>query len=363
MARNLLSSLSASREGNLHGYCLPRGVVSLAVYALRDTPGYRMEVGEVKLEPDPAHHYYFRYSPSPFTDDEIKLEFHPQGFLKRIYTAIDDQRDELLGKLVDIGAMVAQVAAGVPAIRTRQVAPGGERLLFQGAFDPFDEDDLAEINAYLKQQGAEAKLKVERPKGYPSSERQGNAPTLNETNRAGIYCKPMTTLRLIVEDAKSRSSATVRLPDSENLQLIEIPQATWVKTEFTMDCNEAGYPVSIHIKKPSTAMAAVELPLRILQAVIALPAQLVQLRVNWRSQQTTDTQGALAYQETMQSLNAKVEEMAKTRSTESPGNGAATRREGGAVASGEVDDLRDQVRFLEQELKTLQRRWHNEQNS
>lgn len=356
MARNPLASHASPSKGNLHGYCLPKGIVPITIYKQETDQGigFHMELGEVKLVPDPAHQYYLTYNPRAFSNDDITVQFHPQGFLKKVHTLIDDQRDEFIGKLIELGAEVAKAAAGFPSMRTRGSLPSADaRIIFQGDVDPFDKVELGRINTHLQTVSKTLSLSAEM---LESHEERSGAVAERGTSHPGVYCKPMGTARIALNEGETQLSHTLRLPHPHLLEFIEIPQAAWVKTEFSMECDQAGYPVSIQVKKPSTAMAAIELPLKLVKALISLPAQIFQLRIDWRNGQTNDMGSALQFQQRSKELEGQLAELKEESSTR--GLAALEPR---ATGSSDTSDLAETVKRLEQELKTLQRRWHEAQ--
>ena len=89
-------------------------------------------------------------------------------------------------------------------------------------------------------------------------------------------------LRLI--QGEHVSVQLIRIPDPGNIHFIEIPQAPWVKTDFEVQFNEYGYPISIQLTKPSSALAFAEAPLKLLQSIIELPARLFQFSAQHQTQ-------------------------------------------------------------------------------
>jgi hypothetical protein len=354
MARNILSSTSALSDGNLYGYTLPKALVGIKI--TQAGQAYLLETTETTLQPDPKHQYYFRYSPCPFTDDDITLEFSPQGYLKRICTIIDDQTDDFINKLAEIGTNLAGSLAGVT---TRSLE---QRVLLEVKVDPFDEKAMGQLNTYLQQIEGSLELgAVMLGESAPATA----GPT--QSDRSGVYYKPPGTCELTLRYQGGETSAEARIPHPHLLGFVAIPQAPWVKTSFTMTFDEQGVPNKIEVKKPSTAMAIIEVPINILKAIIAIPTQLIQLRVNLQN----DRQQALSEQltsdkqmkELKMQLDAYREEQQATQTRSVNGNSGSptSNTRGGAAETPGADPVQlsqmtNKVNKLEQDLLVLRRR-------
>ena len=316
-----------------------------------------LETTGVTLAPDPAHQYFFRYQPSAFTDDDITLEFSPQGFLRRICTIIDDQTDEFINQVAELGTNLASTLSGVA---TRSLE---RQVLFEGKVDPFDEKAMGQLNAYLKQLNPSLAL------GARMLGPGENAPASSSASseRSGVFYKPPGTCELTLTSKSGEVSAEARIPHPYQLGFIAIPQAAWVKTHFTMTFDEAGAPAKIEVKKPSTALAVAEVPLNILKAIVSIPAQLIQLRVNLQSDRREALRSQLESDKQMKALEAELdayraERKAQTRSLNGNGGSTEATRSGqaetgqGALDLGQVTDLQQQMKKMEQDLLILRRR-------
>lgn len=303
MARNILTSLTSSKAGNLYGYVLPKALCTITIHQAGQ--GYQLAEPEIELIPDPDHQYYFQYNPSIFSSDEIHINFSESGFLSSIRTSIDDQTGEFVAKLVDLGSALTEIIS-VPPTSTREVPA------FRQKFDPFDKDQLSAVNLQLKQLDDSAPLSLEFKVLGQAARSQKN---LRE-DQSGIYCKPMAMGELTLVQGDVSQSHIIRIPDPNNIHFIEIPQAAWVKTDFEVQFNEYGYPTSIHLNKPSSAMAFVEAPLKVVGAILELPTRLFrfQLDLGRRKEQALGEQ--VAMRESMNALQQRLIEMEEARQQE-----------------------------------------------
>ncbi|MEM7367032.1 MAG: hypothetical protein AAF587_00455 [Bacteroidota bacterium] len=295
MARNILASLNSPKAGNLYGYVLPKALVSISLYQAGSS--YYLADAETELIPDPDHQYFFRYNPSIFSSDEIHITFNDSGFLSSIRTSIDDQTGEFVNKLVDLGSAITEIVS-VPPSGTRDVP------ILQLQVDPFDARQLAGVNHQLQRNNEtlslEFKVLGKSDPGEPTS----------SDNRSGIYCKPMTTVELrLIQDGTLIQSQLLRVPDPHNIHFIEIPQAAWVRTDFEVQFTDYGYPTSINLTKPSSAMAFIGAPLKLVGAIIELPSRLFKFQINYGRAKEDALANQVAMRESMHALQQRLTEM------------------------------------------------------
>ena len=361
MARNILTSTRSAGEGNLHHYFLPKGLVQFTI--IGGAAGYKLEAIEpiMKLVPDPNHKYFFRYQPNPYTRDDITLEFSPEGFLTHVYTSIEDQTAEFVKSVAAIGTSIAQLTVPLPKTRSLET-----KVLFTGEIDPFDSDAMTRLNDSIKSISKNDTLElniealgddlVSKPV-VPSSDK-----------KFGIFCKPMGTFNLQLSWEGGMSVLPLRLPHPEILHFIEIPRANWVKSEFEIKFGVGGMPTSIRIGKPSSALAFIKLPLDILSAIISLPTQLFQFRLNMN----TAKQNALISEDNMRSQLQAFEEKYKelqvaaaSRNTEfqpapessAAGAGTTSSQAGtSSVNTRESAELVNEIKKLRQDVDLMRKR-------
>ena len=278
MGKLILSSTKDVSKGNLYSYHLPKGIVKMALkrVIVGEDTYYFLVKPEVQLIPDPEHRYYFQYQVNAFTNDDITVEFNDQGFLRRIHTLIDDQTDDFINKIGELAGSVFEAAASMSGFKVRSTGVR-EEMIYEQILDPFHEGDVANFNAVLKKFDpnltfvAEVKESEERTINPKGSEFQG---------KAGVFCRPPAIVELRLEHPNQIDRHLLRMPHPSSVQFVGIPWASFVQTEFEMQMNEMGYPTSIRVKKPSTAMALIQLPINIAKAIVELPAKLFSLKIN-----------------------------------------------------------------------------------
>lgn len=280
MGKPILSSSKGAQDGNLHCYHLPKGILHFFVKRLSGPEGsfYTIETPTVELVPDWNHRYFFQYSPSSFTDDDITLEFTEQGFLSRIHSLIDDQTDEFIEKIAELATTAAEAAMTLPtAFKTRGMMQGEEMLVYEAKLDPFREEEVKALNDDLRNY-IDPKLSfsatVPDPVNYQPD-------PIKTASQQAIYSRPPVLAEIALHHGAIQDRKMIRLPHPYLTHVVEIPRAPFVKTEFLIEFNDMAYPIKINIKKPSTAMAMIQVPINILNAIIALPAKLFRFQFNY----------------------------------------------------------------------------------
>lgn len=308
MARKILTSSLSAAGSNFHYYQLPKGMLKVSV--IQNAQGQsRIEAQELII-PDPAHRHYFQYHANAFSDDRIDIKFTPQGFLKRIDTTMEDKTAAVVEAVVDTVAEVVKGAVGLKSV-------GQDQTIFEETIDPFDETTMARINGVMKDLGVNFELSIQSLGGLETEEVFEKE--VGE-NKFGIFCRSIEPYEFIVRLGKQERRQLVMLPHHKITHFVEIPYARFVANKFTMEFNDTGYPMSIHVEKPSQALAAIEMPLRIIKAILDIPAQIFKFRIDYNSQQL----GSLQSEESLKAAirqreeNEKrlLEEAAKSRETQ-----------------------------------------------
>ncbi|WNJ16914.1 hypothetical protein [Pontibacter sp. G13] len=273
MATKPLSSSRNALHGNLYGYFLPKGLVSFQIvqHGPPERPIFEIVNMETHVVPDAKNQYFFQYKPGAFTSEEIQVSFSEGGFLRRISSKVEDHTGDILMGAGDLGLKTIETVSGL-GMKTRSAGQG--KLVWSGTIDPFDEEDLRNLDRVLNALSPTLMLEVRVPDDMAHVE---TAPARQHVN--GVFCKPIALVELILRQEFGHSMDRVQLPHPHAVHLIEIPQGKWVKTEFVLECNEFGYPAKVRIVKPSTAKAISDRVFGFLGNVLELPSKLIQLRI------------------------------------------------------------------------------------
>ena len=358
MAKPILSSSKGVQDGNLHCYHLPKGIVNFAIkrIAHSDAVFYAIETPSVELVPDWNHRYYFQYAPSSFTDDDITLEFTELGFLRRVHSFIDDQTDEFIEKIAELATTAVEAAAAIPSFKTRSLDGVQEELIYEARLDPFREVEVERLNQDL----ASFDPNLSFSAIIPDEDRFEPDPVQN-ASRQVLYSRPPVIAELCLNHGKMVDRHQVRLPHPYLTHVIEIPRAPFVKTEFLIEFNEMAHPMMINIKKPSTAMAMIQLPINILNAIISIPGKIFSFKINYdNSSHRLPAEASGPGAEDSSTLAPAPPPLPDPGALMPvPGQGAQTRGLGGGQKAGGSKDLENEVNKLRELVEVLNRRIKN----
>jgi hypothetical protein len=315
MARKILTSTTDSNLGNLHYYHLPKGMLKLKI----EITGGAVEITSMEriFIPDPNARYFFAYQPSAFTDDNITIKYGANGFLSSVHTIIDDQTDDFISKIGEFATDALTGALGAPKTRGEDEAMP-DQVLFSGTIDPLDDIHIERINSSLQKKMKNLVFAVRN-----LAQKAESTPKLERGGEYGIYSRPLGSYEISLSSSSEVISQVVNLPDPDELHFIRIPNPSFVQTDFQIDFNELGYPTTIIIKKPSSALALLQVPLKIISSILELPTKLIQFRINLDNSkgnldtaQTTRIDKLLTLREKEELLEESNEKLAKKKEAE-----------------------------------------------
>ena len=287
MATHPLTSTANPIQGNFLYYYLPKGIIHLEI--ITSSEGVAVS-SKLEMVADPDHRYFLKYSGNAFSSDAIDIEFTENGFLRKVGTTIEDQTVKVAEKVIELAETAAQLGAGPT---TRSLGPEKQPVkVFSGPVDPFDEEEMASVNKILGEHGFKVALeplgKKKREEGVDAEKTQG---------RFGIFCRPKETFKWVVSVGDESQVELLTMPNGNMLHFIEIPNASFAKNSFEISFDDFGYPVKIHLEKPSQALAIIEVPIKILQSIISIPSKLFSFRVNYNNEKKKALQEELAFEE------------------------------------------------------------------
>jgi len=314
MARQLfISSLDPGR-GNFHYYHLPKGLITFSLQQLdnneyEDAEGNTLHGSfalhvEKQIVPDPDHRYFLQYTNTGRSNDTVDVAFTEDGYLAKVGIATEDVTLKVIENIVDT---VKQVISPT----TKSVDPSAADFpveLLKVTIDPFDTEAMGTLIKDI--QSVDPKFSMSF-KSMAKTERQG----LGAGDQYGILCKPMELCELKYTLRGTIKQELIQLPHPKVTHLISVPNAPFVKSTLNITFGQYCYPTNINIDQPSWWLAASQMPGKLLKGLVSLPAQLIQLRVNYMNDQTDvksqllEAQAKVKEQEAaLKAANAKVEE-------------------------------------------------------
>lgn len=297
------ASLREDREGI--AYFLPRGKVQIKATRIdpdkpdkpeQRQPGdvqrqnadpptnffYRVTITAV-IEPDPKYMFILRPNLSPCASDAMQINVNSQGLLTTVSSTNTDESGEVLVTLAQVAIESFKIAAGgLPVgIEATDDQPWPKEVVV--TFSPTDPDGILVAETALKK--ARLVLRVTNDFcQFPKEWRTLPEPDDDPARFDGFFYRPALpwTVSLSNTEEKSSISQTVLLPNGAPI-LSFSPKRSPLVQRVTHVTLENGTLKEVSINKPSSVLAGVKIPLRILQAIVALPTELIQLKFNYSS--------------------------------------------------------------------------------
>jgi hypothetical protein len=319
-------------RASVGAYYLPKALVRISVGpAAAPRRGFDLNNDTPSLEwvADRRQMYCLDYLASPTSVDIIGVERTPTGLLTKVASNTDERSADIAIKLID----TAQQAA-IAAFRSGDL----DSAAAQSAdiqFDPFDPRELKMVNVALRRfkmcvyienhSFPEAKMSPHRWCSDPQQDRYvnefnlevANTPIIPEAMNTGILYRPNATHKLVIrrfvggrEPWALQLARHVEVPNVSPVFSIGVYRAIFT-TRVTELVFANGVLTNVMIKKGSELESFARVPLRLAQAIVDLPTQIIQVRINETSQNTT-----LAQNEAQ--LSQALRELADTRGTNAP---------------------------------------------
>ena len=240
--------------------------------------------------PDSDMMFTIDYESDIFSDDSFKVEYDNKGFLKTITASADDKTGQVIENIFSV---VATLMTGTPIVVQRALGDinTGDVVLIE-TINPNNKIEIEELNKKLLGYG----LNIEINSIGTGAPKNLNAADTHEY-RHGIYyrpAKPYIVSFLKVdpvtkdskEDPNTKKSTGIKYSSyqffSENISplvSVDISRSWFVKRETTLTFSD-GVLVSSDIKKPSEALELTKIPVNIANAVVGIPAKIIDLKVS-----------------------------------------------------------------------------------
>lgn len=292
-------------------YYLPKALVRIAIAPNAGGRGFRLDKATPTFQyVADRHHppYCLDYLASPTSKDIIAVNRTNNGLLQKVFSNIEDRSAEIAFKLIDTAELLTTAA-----LRSGQFDAAGTQETADFTFDPFNPVEMTEINKALRRFGFCVYIEnhsfpddTVNPQTWcsdPMQERYVNAynvmlattPVIPELMNAGILYRPSATHKLVIRrknDPTGREpwalllTKHVEMPNVSPIFSIGVYRALFAtrKTELTF---ASGILTNVKIDKTSELESFSRIPLRIAQAVVNIPTEIIQLRINDVTDQTT----------------------------------------------------------------------------
>ncbi|OLN27023.1 hypothetical protein DVDV_2323 [Desulfovibrio sp. DV] len=105
------------------------------------------------------------------------------------------------------------------------------------------------------------------------------------------------------------------MPNESPAYLFDLRRTAFVKKTYAVQF-ENGFLTSAKINKPSELLAGVSLPVDIIKSIASIPAEIIQLKINYNSQQQALLEAEKTKFESLKAFNDAVLEMYKTNANQ-----------------------------------------------
>jgi hypothetical protein len=219
---------------------------------------------------DPDLQFVLNYRAAATAEDDVKVTVGADGLLSKITVTSEDKTGAILLKLVEIGKEAAKIGT--------IFAEGGETVVYDATFDPFDDKMRHRVINDLERFGCSYQLV--RKSGSASIGKNIAVADEPQSRASGVAFRPVFAYDLILrQNDRDISIQTVLLPNEAQVMTIPITRAAFVKKITTVGFNQ-GLLAQLEINKPSEALGFVEIPLAIAKAIVALPGELIKLKID-----------------------------------------------------------------------------------
>lgn len=356
MAKKRLTSSREPGKGVLNSYYLPKGLLKLRVH--RDTTS-TTPVCSRQIMVDPDHRFFLHFRGNMFFREAMDLAFTKEGFLQRIRsksTKGEEAENATEWEAADQGAESGNSTPPDP--------PAGQ-VIYDYAFDPFDEKRLEEINKDLL--GVKAGFKISIREMGSAGPEKGTSGESVSGSRSGVFYRPVEMVEVLFQGKGWVRRELMTFPHPDKVYFLDIPESAFSKPAFAMhfgfseDEAYKGVPRQMSLDRPGEALTLAKKPVEVLRELIKIPGEIFQMKINTANNNAslyraeTDMQQALLdrevanqeYQEELdrQRIDSEEEQRKLQQKLE------AERK----AAEVDVDDLQRQLKKLRAEVGSLRK--------
>jgi hypothetical protein len=312
----LLDDAGQTCKSAAGAYFLPKKVIAFTITQPAGNPAYSLNFVGTSPVADRMRAFCLDYLGSPLAEDTVHVN-RENGLLTLISSVADDKTKDIAEKLIEVGVIAA---TGNPnfGFRSTKIKSGTDFILADYKFDPFDRQQLAEVNAALAPTYGycviveDHTIDPDHYQAYCNNPRgtlrpaSGRAPVYKappvvaelpplepDAGTTGILYRPNLTHQLITmrrRDPQSRNpwevfrTTQLEMPNVAPVFSVGVERSMFVKRTTRLEF-DAGVLRDITIEKPSELVEFMEIPLVLAQAIVKIPAEVVKLRLASTSNQ------------------------------------------------------------------------------
>lgn len=310
-------------------YYLPKTIVRIEVWQYGVTTDGKREIKhfamfddarDVKTIPDHRHQFVIRPRWDTASDDFVQVNMGVDGLLEGVHGRATDQRSEIARGLTDLFSMLV---AG-PGARSKwrpdedqmraltTTEDNRPRFVAEYEFDPVDPRDHARVKAALA--GFKIDMTLTRQPDCPVAGSGPGCATTCSCTAPGIYYRLPIPYRFTLKPAgrfrepgvlgagnegeweslDGGMERTLLMPNEAVCLYVPVNRASFVSSETSM-VFERGMLREVKTDKPSELLGFVKIPVDMASAILAIPAELLTIRIR-RIEQRSDLAAKAAAQ-------------------------------------------------------------------
>lgn len=300
-------------HGSAGSYFLPKTYLNISVEETGPTD-VRVETLKAVRLPDRRRSYCLDFLGSPTSNDKLAIVKTESQLLSKITANAEDRSEQILKTIADTGFALARAVA---LRNAAGVQTAGLKRRYEDTFDPFDPASMRVLNDNLRSFGlcvvvpgqdevvslsrlssvCERKLgRRERDRLLLGSSgtgalayREGGGAALPAARyNRGILYRPRLPYAVYVLTQKNRKLAggwqildksMIAMENEAPILSVGVNRTFFATRTTTLDFEE-GMLRDVTIEKTSELESFVKVPLHIAQAIVNLPAQIIQLKID-----------------------------------------------------------------------------------
>ena len=233
---------------------------------------------DVELTPDRSARYLLQMTPKFTADDYMKFRVN-NGLLETVTLTNSDQTIGVLNNLV----LAAIEFYKFTALGGFTAAGAGEVLITNRTtnvflIDPFSLAQRTKLSTDVKTDYGVTLDFSDFEKSVENSVLVSAAPA----STAGIFYRPLERYQFSWKSSGGSGAGSVYFPNAAPILSMEVKRAAFVSQSYVLSLQQ-GVPVEVMLNKPSQALALSAFPLNVARALVSLPTNLIQLKIDYSS--------------------------------------------------------------------------------
>ena len=260
-------------------------------------------------EPDPELRYMAVLGHSWSRDDKWTIATTPAGLLSSADVVLTDRSADIVVELVRSAALVAKALSTVgmssllPELPGQRITPPCVPFRREHIFDPDPArpDERTRANALLVTWDVDASIKVEPVDSIARSADVTGGPA---TNVEGLFYRRPIPYSISIKSRTDDSliqETRVALPNGAPIDLLPVPDPWLVTVKQSMKFDQ-GMLTSVESDQPSQLIELARFPGRVAKEVISIPAEILQLKIDYSSKEAAEINADKAILDAQKSL-------------------------------------------------------------